>query len=628
MIMKKYFISILAAAVAFTSCINFEETLPQDVVKGGLSEIVFSDVNDDSFTATITAPAGTGYYSYVVIAGTSAPSAAKVFSVKCGTAVQCYVLDEEGNPKKDEEDEFILTAAEGTCRYCEGFETVVLKCTELSAATPYTVYVVAASEQGTPGDLAKASTVTTDNTIPVVKSSDKSEADSSAITIVFSDQITLAGDGTGAVAHFFGINALDDSGNLRELGKEEISKDSVTVSGNKLRLAATVKQPGLLTIFTLPAGFVKNTSGLLNEASPAAGAVSKEHGSISAFSDANGYVWAKNKAFDLIPYGFDKDGNFVSLLVDDEEADNPKTAPKVLADTTYMFNDWFDFEMNALSENAIVYENPKIDILYVQSNGRTVSYSTENYGIVLFGQNDVLRIFLDEAPEFGASVYYTIGAGSFEDAFGNPSNALTILTDKDEDGNFKYVPYFRSYGYELEDICGTYNISGVSAATGEPITETGIIIAPNTEPSKDMPYDLLVYNYGMTCPANEQLGQIVDLGPIGAWFDGDSGLFVLEEQIFGAAAEIDYYLAISGNSTEDYSMVWAMPEAGLLESTDYQLYELYTSAFKYYNYYEVLDIGAEMVKVSNDYSIPSGISKSRKVSRGCKVTIREGMYKF
>lgn len=628
MIMKKYFISILAAAVAFVSCINFEETLPLAVEKGGQATFEVSEVKDSSFIVTITAPEGTGYYSYAVIAGTKAPSADKIFSVKCATDVQRYDIDEEGQPKIDEDGKFVTVAAEGTVRYDKGSESVTMTCVNLVPATTYSIVVVAASDQGTQGDIAMWQVTTGDNIAPKVKSSDKAEADSTAITLIFDDKIELAGDGTGAVAHFFGINYSDSQGNLKEMGSEPISKDSVSVSGNKLRLAATVKQPGLLTIFTIPAGFVKNTSGLLNAASPAPAAVLKSHGTLSTISDANGYVWAKNKSFDLIPYGEDENGELVSLLVDDEEADNPKTAPKVFADTTYMFGNWEDFMMYVVPENEIAYDDPEIAITYVQSNGRTINYFASNSYYYNYGETGLLGIVLDEAPEYGAAVYYTIAENSYEDVFGNPSNALTILTDKDEDGNYKYVPYFYSYGYKLADICGTYNISGTSAATGGAITETGIIIAPNTEPDEDMPYDLLLYNYGMTCSSNSVLGNLLDLGPIGAWFDPDSGIVTIDEQIFGYSSEYEYLLAIAGNSTEDYSMVWSMPAAGSLVAEDYQLYELYTTDFDYDGYYEVLSPGAKMTRVSADYSVTSAASKSKKVSRGCKVNIGEGMFKF
>ena len=65
-------------------------------------------------------------------------------------------------------------------------------------------------------------------------------------------------------------------------------------------------------------------------------------------------------------------------------------------------------------------------------------------------QEGNIAIALKEDPGFGTVATYTIAAGSYVDIFGNENLEYSL----------DYGAYFCSYGYTINDVVGTYNVTG------------------------------------------------------------------------------------------------------------------------------------------------------------------------
>lgn len=422
--MKKILFSFLAVAAVSVSCTKFAEDPKIDFDEAAAPAVTAKTVADDQIEVTVAAQDGTAWFAYYVAEGEAeALNASNLLQGK-------YVSS--------------LTALEGKAPSAVlDFKTttsVKISFGRLSSNTAYTVYAVASNAQGVVSEIATATTVTTDETAPdwFDYAYQEDEDGSFLFQIVFDDPIKLSGTGS-VTAHFYAVyGGADAQGNLVEQKSVEIPAEELLASGENVivTIPAAENIPGAIVALTYPEGLVVNGLG--------AKCPAFDDAVVTAALETNGIAGQyDNVSFKLSK---NKDGDKADDGKGEADADAGADGPEV-------FTDWTELVMLSYAQNkyalADLTDDAAVKITVVDGNGRTVSYDGQQLGII---DEKTVGVALDEDPGYGVSISYTIAAGSIVDIYGNENEEFTVT-----DG------YYCSYGYTLDDILGTYTLTGKSA---------------------------------------------------------------------------------------------------------------------------------------------------------------------
>jgi len=403
--MKKILVILLAATATLASCVKFEEDGQINYDSTTAPEITAQVVADDSIHVTITGKTGTGFYSYAVLAGDEQTLDAEKLLKGSYTALESGVID---------------FSKESSVEFGVG---------ELTPNAAYTVYAVAASPMGVLTEVVTSSLTTTDGTAPGLSDLAVSATDTTLVyTIAYNDPVTL---GNGEMtAHVYAVNGEYDKENkvLVEYKNYKVPAACLSTNGKNLIVDLPREEaiPGAIVTLTYTAGLVVNGVG-----TPCAA-----YG--NSVVDGTGKVTRGiGGSYDNVSFDFTLD----------------ETWP---ADTVVYFSDWTKLVPKAYSKSdyalAGATKDANIKVKVVDGSGRTVSYDANTFKVL---DATTVGFILNEAPDYGTSLSFTIAEGSFEDLFGNANNEFTAENK-----------YFCSYGFTVDDIAGTYEVSSLNAFTG------------------------------------------------------------------------------------------------------------------------------------------------------------------
>lgn len=430
--MKK-FIAYLAVcvAIAFTSCTDFGDENQLTLPPAPTAEI--SGVTPASETVTFkVAPSGpAGYYAWLIVESATVDS----------TLQATNILKQTANG-----------LAKGIVEYSKKSDTtVVVK--DLTPYTVYQIYAVASSSDGVVSAIKNVSFRTLDDggkpTPTAVSVTD------TIVTITFHEPLQK-GNGNVYVSYFAkntvsGHKPLKVAPGYESYNPQDIlvNANSISVDGTKLIVKLPNAPAGAYASVTYDAGAVLDLEG-------------------------NGSSAYTQKADTLIN-GVPSRGLTVHLanktwkLHSEFEEINP--------DTVEAFSDWeekllFAFaDEDTIIRKAVATKTPTV--VYNQP-GRKSTLDVKDWGIL----SNAAAFYLPEEPPFGATIDLNVPAGAFEDIYGNTNESLAV------EGNYLY-----SYGYDYDDVTGTYDVDLTSYFYGALPTESGIII--EKDPDSD---DLLIKN--------------------------------------------------------------------------------------------------------------------------------------
>lgn len=497
--MKKILVILLAAVATLASCVKFEEDGQINYDSTTAPDVTVQVVDDNSIQVTVTGKTGTGFYSYAVFAGAEQTLDADKLLADSYTALVSGVVDFSKE------------------------SSVTVKVEELTPNTTYTAYAVAASTMGVVTEIKTASATTTDSTAPGLSNLAVSATDTTLVyTISYNDPVTL---GNGEVtAHVYAVNGEYDKENkvLVEYKNYKVPATCLATNGKNLIVSLPREEaiPGAIVTLTYTAGVVVNGVG-----TPCAAYN-------NSIVDGTGKVTRGiGGAYDNVSFDFTLD----------------ETWP---ADTVVYYSDWTKLVPQVYSKSdyalAGATTDANIKVKVVDGNGRTVTYDATTFGAL---NETTVGFMLNEAPDYGTSLSFTIAEGSFEDLFGNSNNEFT------SEGN-----YYCSYGYSIEDILGTYTVSGTSYFEGGDETAAWVIKASNDAEAGNV---MITTYWGRECKA-----------PIYANFDFDAGVLnIPDSQVFAPAVNkegevVGSFLFACNSDEEDASVNMKVLSPGTFTAND------------------------------------------------------------
>lgn len=479
--MKKILFTILAAAAMSAACTKFVEDTTPTYDTAPKPEVSATVVSDTEITVTVTAGEGSNFWGYAVMKGAPGASADKLVANGYAKDAAVVVQGEDKLPQ----------AAQ--MKYSEETKTVTLELTGLTPYTDYTVYAASVTEMGVVSEVAEMTVKTTDGTEPVVTGFDFAEEEGAlTFAIAFNDPVQLTGNGT-ATAWFYGENYYDESGMLILYKEVAIPTDHIAASGKNLIVSVPASEyiPGAYVAITYSADIVKNGADAVNAAYETHligyGAEGIEKQGIF------GYYDYANWDFSLVDPATLPDEEEGSDDMEGEDEEEEEKVPVYFGDWTKLIMTVYSTSEYALADTT---GDDEITIINTEASGRTVSYTASKYGVL---SANTAGIMLSEAPAYGSTISFTVAEGSFCDIFGNVNNEFAA---EDE--------YYRSYGYTLNDILGSYTIQAVSAFDGSLITKSMVIEASDDPESGDF---MITSFAGIPC----------NIAPIYGSFDTDSG---------------------------------------------------------------------------------------------------------
>ena len=433
--MKKILFTILAAAAVSAACTKFEQDTVPTYDSVAMPEVTATVVSDTEITVTVTAAENTHYYGYAVMKGAPGATADKLVAGGYAKDANVVAQGEDNAPQ----------AAQ--VKYSEETKTVTLELSGLTPLTEYTVYAAAVTEMGVTSEVAVKTVKTTDGTNPTLTDASFAEEDNVlTFTISFNDPVQLTGNGT-AKAWFYAENYYDESGMLILWKEVDIPADHIAASGKDLLVAVPASEyiPGAYVAVTFSEGIVKNGADATNAAYESHTIGYDENDEIQKDGIFGYYDYA---SWDLslvdpatLPDTEEGEGN----MEDEEEEEEEEIEP-------IYFSDWTKLYMTAYStsEYPLVGKtgNGGAGVVTTESNGRSVSYVAKQYGAM---SETVIAVMLNEAPAYGSFVSFSIEEGTFCDIFGNENNAFEAEN-----------AYYHSCGYTVEDIVGSYTMTGSS----------------------------------------------------------------------------------------------------------------------------------------------------------------------
>ena len=479
--MKKILFTILAAAAMSAACTKFVEDTTPTYDTAPKPEVSATVVSDTEITVTVTAGEGSNFWGYAVMTGAPGASADKLVANGYAKDAAVVVQGEDKLPQ----------AAQ--MKYSEETKTVTLELTGLTPFTDYTVYAASVTEMGVVSEVAEMTVKTTDGTQPVMTAADFAEEDGAlTFALTFNDPVQLTGNGT-ATAWFYGENYYDESGMLILYKEVAIPTDHIAASGKNLIVSVPASEyiPGAYVAITYSADIVKNGADAVNAAYETHligyGAEGIEKQGIF------GYYDYANWDFSLVDPATLPDEEEGSGDMEGEDEEEEEKVPVYFGDWTKLIMTVYSTSEYALADTT---GDDEITIINTEASGRTVSYTASKYGVLTA---NTAGIMLSEAPAYGSTISFTVAEGSFCDIFGNVNNEFAA---EDE--------YYRSYGYTLNDILGSYTIQAVSALDGSLITNSMVIEASDDPEAGDF---MITSFAGIPC----------NIAPIYGSFDTDSG---------------------------------------------------------------------------------------------------------
>ena len=544
--MKKILFSILAVSLAVASCTTFETEEPMAVVEATSPVITLGTAGDTGFSATIAAQEGTGFYSYAIVKGEPAEvNSTTLLKGKLGGALYTEVVD---YAKKTS----VSVTAENLVRN-----------------TTYTVYAIAASEQGTIGEVVYKSVTTSDSENPSPKSASYA---SGVFTLTFSEPVTYV-EGKTATGAYYAINtptgAEYDIENNIPVGNMDVT---IAASGDKATFTVDLSKvpDGAYLAVSYPAGTFKDVTG--NECAALTSGYGVSNGKLAS-AGLTGRVPVK--AFDLKLY-----------------EEGPLEIVSNLANAIWI----------SVPETFVYYKYDNTLKGSFEIKGATYTKTYEFAGFPDYGWNGTYNCALTypyaagyttthEEPERGDKVTITIPAGFLTDIYGNTSNQLVI------------GPFLYSYGYTRDDFLGTYSIAATTQYAGEQAGD-GIIIAPDSE-SED---GVLIYNLFAHTTCCDDLDSFTYLD--GSYFEAsvnvDSGIIAVEYDAIGTGVLSSYswenYVLALSFETDDKNFNLQMPVAGTIEFAN--VVAIYLNSLGTWDRYQ----SATLTRTSEDYTVPSASS--------------------
>lgn len=510
--MKKFAIIATALLFGLVSCTKFESESPLPVESATDPSITISDVTDDSFTATITAVSGTGFYSYAII-----PGAAK-----------------EVNPTT-----LLKVGAKGAFEGTNDFAktpSVTVEASDLEFNSTYTVYAVAASVQGTVGNVITKEVNTSDGVAPKVTGA---TAQDSVITMTLSEAVEKSRI-LNVSADYYAVNSPEFKAEGTPEGKADVD---VEVEGKTATLTVKGLPAGAYYAINFPEGtFSDLTGNKLPEMSS------------SVYFDEKGKLATKGITARMPVQSFDLAlaDTTIQVIVDAAE-------PIVLV----WPEDVVVVDADDEAEGKIVYDNATASHTYKTYYGADFGVAEDLSSAV------VIPNASEDRPDPVRGDDVTITVPSFLiDIYGNTNNELVI------------GPKLYSYGYTFDDVVGTYVNSGKSIYTGYDEDPFEMVIAKSDDAKKgnvmltkycgvdSKIYADFDFDAGtLTMPLFFEVFNVLDLGDSFALFC-TYGYFSCEE---GMENDLVLYMTESGKFTDGndypgyYYEIYSKPASGKFE---------------------------------------------------------------
>lgn len=559
--MKKSLFIIASLVLAVSACTTFKDeatiapVIPSDPI------VMVSEVGDTEFNFSIQPAAGTGFYSYAIIAGEKQElNPTTLLKVGYKAAVKAGTVDYKETQKLDG------------------------KASGLAYATTYTVYAVAASEQGNLGSVVSTTVTTSDSSKPEISGYTRKE---NVLTLSFSEPVTVS-TVRKATASYYAINAVVIvDGEISKDGKQGDGAVDIVCTGKTATLTVTQEDGS-----PLPAGAyytVSFSTGLFQDASGnSLPGVTSEIGVTSSGSVGFSGLYGRKPAgtFDLVPPTDIVTPNDPNIVVDLEEGVQ-----------------YAGMSSAAAASLAVeVVEGAKTTVVSYDLAAKQDWGYSKNDGAI------IVNFPTGMEANSGDHIVVKISGGSIIDIYGNTSNAMEQR-------------YLYSYGYTLADLCGTWTLTATTEYAGT-YKNQNVIIAP--APTSDEDYtglDVAIYNLFEGTPCCNDLDSFEYMNAaFGATFDGDTGMLDLawyDAIGVGALARYDWnnYVFALCLDTEDNTFGFSMPEKGKLVLND--VISVYLNKLGTWDVYQA----ATLVKTSDDYSVPNAApAKKAAMPRNAKFT--------
>ena len=568
--MKKVLYTFSAALLMLVGCTKFAEDEPIKFDTATAPAITVSVVDDHTVSVTVAGAANTGFYSFAFASG-----AAKTVSASS------LLSNPGGFSISDDVAGVVNFAAKPDTTFTVG---------ELKPNSAYTVYAVAASKMGVVSDVASQSVTTTDSTIPAMKSLvDDDIASKNVVGITFDEPVSLSTGAGSVVLHYFAENAYAADGSLIEISSVSVPLDKVSVSGNTVSIEIPEDPiPGAIVLITMGEGLVENEVGLKS----------------AAFSDCSA-EWSSDGKLEVEGFGFqyDKEPFDFSLPMIEDESGAEVRMP---ADTVIYFSDWEELVMSVVAQGLVTpeinqvvpaSEESGVRVRSTSASDRRVSYPATK---VLPANDTTVVIGLDEAPDYGSYVGFTVSEGAFQDIWGNENNEFTTIFVDEESEAEILGNYFCSYGYKMSDLFGTYSLVATSKYVPS-FSEPKVVIAPCTDPDAlEAGFNVVAYDLFKSQPCTNDLDAYEphDYTEFYGKFNIHSGELVFNGASVGIGA-FDYYgwqgqVVILNES--DKVVPFVMQQRGRLDLTSELL--VYLNGLGAWDYIYT----ATMTKTSDDYT--------------------------
>ena len=373
-------------------------------------DIPEGSVGDSTFTVTITPAAGTGFYAYLITDTKSAIDGSSLLS-------QSY--------------EGLYTGLENAAEV----ESVTVNANAAGGIMPGTLYYIyavgASQEQGIASAAVYDSVYTTNSNVPIFDDevAFTASADGSYVDIALND-VVKAGEGKVYYDVFSTYEGYSIFGT-----KQVVPADSIVYSGKIVRVKTPANVPnGAVVNITWDEGAFVNSADKMAKAYT----VCNYTGLDTKLGD--GILYRKAPVSWTISYP--------DVLVNDTTLHSTAEDVIGIEDLTA---DGFRFTIDSTIYALTAYPH----ITYHNQNGSVFSYDgLGNYSML---NDSTLVILVDPtySIEKGTWMSIEIPANAFVDEFGNGNAAFS------SNENFIY-----SFGWEMEDLLGTYQVSAYEGFSG------------------------------------------------------------------------------------------------------------------------------------------------------------------
>lgn len=535
--MKKFLIYLsICVAIVATSCTDFGDENQLTLPAAPTAEISGVTPESDAVSFDL-APSGTaGYYAWLLVESASVDSTLQAVNILKQTA---------------------SGVDNGIIEYDAENPQATVEVTGLTPYTVYQIYAVASSTDGVVSAVKNASFRTLDDG-GTPAPTNVSLADET-VTITFHEPLQK-GTGKVYVSYFAKNTVSGDKPLVVKPGFEEFNPQDIVVDANDVSVSGSslmVKLPdapaGAYASVTYDAGAVLDLEGNAVKAY-----IRKADTLISGAPSRGITVHLANQNWKL-------HGVFDAL------------AP----DTLVSFSAWDELVISALPDSATTVAKrvaSKVPTVVYKQPGKTSTLDVTSWGMI----GGKPAFLLPEEPAFGAKVDLNVPAGAYEDVYGNTNDALTVANN-----------YIYSYGYNYEDVTGTYDLDVTSYWDGPMPTESGIIIEKDSESD-----DLLIKN--LLLPGTVVKGAFDPV--MGTISLEDSQLLVSDVEFSSGVSDI-YFVDAEGSGP----VVFQVPAPGMITSS--QMWGYYLMQLD--GFYDAFT-ASTWTRTSTDTSVPVAASSVAK----------------